>query len=247
MPLEAPCGVCVGCRTSRALGWATRARFELEDHKHAHFVTLTYTDDTLPGPSLKWEDLRNFWKSLRKHQSVRYLACGEYGEQTNRPHFHAVIFGLHLVDLVPWDHRQKVSAWLDKVWGFGQVFVGEANPATAAYTAGYTAKKLRGISTPAGLEPEDIRVSTKPALGSCWALKHASELIHDRIPLAPGRFAPVPKHILQLLKEDHPTIYRAIKARRRARAEAAAMDKNRPSYLSVEANLLARQRRRDNY
>lgn len=233
----APCGVCVGCRASKASGWATRARLELETTSPAYFLTMTYSDDKLPGASLVPEHLKDFWKRVRKSSKCRYLACGEYGSDNNRPHYHAITFGLEFNDLVVWDSRLKVSKWLDEKWTHGACFIGEATSQSAAYVAGYTAKKLAVEKYPEGVYPPFLRVSTKPALGSTWALAHATELLRDALPIAPGRTAPVPKHILTLLEESHPAIYRSIKALRRARASAIESNGNRPSHISLEAIL----------
>lgn len=239
-PRLVPCGACVGCRASQAAQWATRARLELETTSPAFFLTMTYDDDHLPGPSLVWEDLRNFWKRLRKDAPLRYLACGEYGEETNRPHYHAILFGVRLTDLVPWDARLSISPYLERKWALGRVFVAEANTATASYVAGYTAKKLRDASYPDGILPPDIRVSTKPALGWTWAEAHSHELVHDRLPVGPGRVVPVPRQILKLLEDTHPHVWRAIKALRARKAAVQEANPNRPSYIDVEKNLTQR-------
>ena len=65
-------------------------------HPHNAYITLTYNDDHLPANgSLQPRDLQLFWKRLRKARTpgIRYYACGEYGDQTARPHYHAIIFG----------------------------------------------------------------------------------------------------------------------------------------------------------
>lgn len=62
------------------------------------FITLTYSDEYLPpNSSLRKTDLQKFFKRLRKNllgRKIKYYACGEYGSRTNRPHYHAIIFGL---------------------------------------------------------------------------------------------------------------------------------------------------------
>ena len=61
------------------------------------FLTLTYDDDHLPpNGSLVKSDLQKFFKRLRKNsgKKMAYFACGEYGEQTARCHYHVILFGL---------------------------------------------------------------------------------------------------------------------------------------------------------
>jgi hypothetical protein len=53
--------------------------------------------------SISKRHLQLFLKRLRKHynvQGIKYLASGEYGGKLDRPHYHLVIFGLPLSDLV---------------------------------------------------------------------------------------------------------------------------------------------------
>lgn len=93
-----PCGKCLSCRIAKAREWSARLMHELAYWNSAVFVTLTYSDKYLPeNRSLRKADLQKFFKRLRKglHGApIKYFACGEYGEHTARPHYHAIIFGL---------------------------------------------------------------------------------------------------------------------------------------------------------
>lgn len=131
--MQLPCGGCLGCRTAKAKGWAVRCLLEADDHECASFTTLTYSDDRLP-PTLQKRDLSLFLKRLRKkaRSRIRFFASGEYGEQTFRPHYHAVLFGVSVAE----------SDRVDRAWGMGLTKTVAATPASIAYVAGYTAKKL---------------------------------------------------------------------------------------------------------
>lgn len=98
------------------------------------FLTLTYADENLPeNNQLSKRDCQLFLKRLRKKQSkhttqkVRYYLCGEYGEETNRPHYHALIFNV------------KKSIWLeiDDLWKLGQIKIGTCTEASIHYTTKY--------------------------------------------------------------------------------------------------------------
>ena len=69
-----------------------RCMHEAQMHECNCFVTLTY--EVAPR-SLQYEDFQKFLKRLRKNsgKAVRYFACGEYGEEGGRPHFHALPLG----------------------------------------------------------------------------------------------------------------------------------------------------------
>lgn len=114
--IEVPCGNCVSCRLNYSRVWADRCLLEAQYHSSAYFVTLTYSDrfvfrsqyvcdrtgEVLEALSLRKRDFQLFMKRLRKKfsdQKIRFFACGEYGSETFRPHYHAILFGLKLDDL----------------------------------------------------------------------------------------------------------------------------------------------------
>ena len=69
-------------------------------HEKNCFITLTYDDENLPpGGTLVVQDYQAFVKRLRARispQKLRYYFVGEYGDpkNTERPHYHAAIFGI---------------------------------------------------------------------------------------------------------------------------------------------------------
>ena len=121
---------------------------ELADYDDAMFLTLTYNDDNLPpNASLVKADLQKFFKRLRKRlgdRKIRYFACGEYGDQTQRPHYHAIIFGLSLRD----DDKQIViDSWDKMSWHVPEIrrkAFGLVEPDSIAYVAQYVDKKYTG-------------------------------------------------------------------------------------------------------
>ena len=97
-----PCGQCIGCRLERSRQWAVRCMYEASLHTCNSFLTLTYDDDHIRWSPVTGEqtlykrDLQLFMKRLRKHLEplkVRFFACGEYGDNTYRPHYHVILFG----------------------------------------------------------------------------------------------------------------------------------------------------------
>lgn len=121
---------------------------EAQLHDQNCFITLTYNDENLPEfGTLQKPHLQDFFKRLRKQRgSFRYYACGEYGEDTDRAHYHACIFGLDFHDKIQFkrtgDHWLYLSDELTEIWGHGHTSVGELTFETAAYTARYVTKKL---------------------------------------------------------------------------------------------------------
>lgn len=128
--MRLPCGSCIGCRMARAREWALRCTLELGSHERTRWCTLTYDDDHLP-PTLSKRHLSGFVKRLRaRGERVRFFACGEYGERTQRAHYHAILFGL------------RDDACVQACWSQGHTRVDPVSPAAISYVAGYCAKKV---------------------------------------------------------------------------------------------------------
>lgn len=132
--LIVPCGRCPECRAKWRTQLAQRVRWELEKYKHnCCFITLTVNDycidEVFPNRSLQHDYFQLFMKRLRRHLEyhgfkgkIKYLMCGEYGENENhRPHFHAILFGWKPEDL-RYDGKSKkgytqyVSELLQRLW-----------------------------------------------------------------------------------------------------------------------------------
>lgn len=129
-----PCGKCIMCRKGKVNEWAYRLCLEKSIWKDASFITLTYNEENLPENGLLVKsDLQKFFKRLRKYVDVRYFACGEYGSQFGRPHYHAIVFGLNYknVDLV------------EKTWKKGFVKVLPFQEKSAFYVAKYCTKSFQ--------------------------------------------------------------------------------------------------------
>ena len=127
--IQIPCGKCIGCRLEYSRQWANRCMLELQYHDSAYFVTLTYNEEHVPRTglhgemSLRKRDFQLFMKRLRKKYSddrIRFYAAGEYGTTTQRPHYHAILFGLHLDDLQVYKSKDSfkyfTSPGLQRVW-----------------------------------------------------------------------------------------------------------------------------------
>ncbi|WNK14085.1 MAG: replication initiator protein [Microvirus sp.] len=123
-----------------------RMYHELGNHQNSIFVTLTYDDNNIPeNDSLCKRDLQLFIKRLRKisPNKIKYFAVGEYGDTTDRPHYHLIIFGLSLSS----EHKKLILKTWDKCeWSPERIRAsfGLAEPFSIQYVAGYIHKKLSG-------------------------------------------------------------------------------------------------------
>lgn len=220
---QIPCGRCVGCKLELSRQWAVRCMHEAQMHESSYFVLLTYDDDHLPSDySLNHRDFQLFMKKLRKTgQSVRYYMCGEYGERTSRPHYHACLFGLRLDDLDFWKntdsgHRLYVSKFLTDTWGLGKVEIGMVTFESAAYVARYCVKAVTDPGSEWVVDPDSgelferkreyTRMSLKPGIGATWFAKYKSEVFPlDRV-VARGREMKPPKYYDRLLEKETGTV-----------------------------------------
>jgi len=144
--LLVPCGKCIACRISRVAEWTTRMMHQLEESKVGCFITLTYANDFLPkGGTLDKKELQLFMKRLRKFlepTKVKYYACGEYGDEENRPHYHIALFGWQ-PDLKKMRKHGRYweSLELNPIWPYGNNTVGTLTKDSCQYVAGYMKKK----------------------------------------------------------------------------------------------------------
>lgn len=195
-PLELPCGQCIGCRLERSRQWAVRCMHEAQLYLDNSFVTLTYSEDHLPNWStLVKRHFQLFMKRLRKtHPGVRFFHCGEYGDTTNRPHYHALLFNCFFSDrelykVTAQGHSLYTSKELDRLWGLGACWIGAVTFESAAYVARYCVKKITGDAASAAYEvidpitgeigrkePEYATMSRRPGIGAGWYEKFRSEV-----------------------------------------------------------------------
>lgn len=170
--LKLPCGQCVGCRLERSRQWAVRCMHEASMHAHNCFITLTYNDENVPI-SLRYKDFQDFMKRLRQwakrrgFPKVRFYMCGEYGEQNDRAHFHACLFGFDFPDKQPLRQLGVStlfrSAVLDSLWPYGYSSIGEVTFESAAYVARYIMKKITGGMVPSSDDVTKLVHSVDPA------------------------------------------------------------------------------------
>lgn len=184
--LEFGCGQCMPCRINKRRLWTARLMMESYCHAHSAFVTLTYNDEHLPaGGSLSPADLRDFLKRLRYFHTkpIRYFAVGEYGDETQRAHYHLIVFGLEELTL-EYNAKKTGMAFRSKAigeaWGDrGFYTVRSFTPSAAEYAAGYCLKKLDKADDPRyltdGRHSEFTRMSRKPGLGYYFAKEIAKQ------------------------------------------------------------------------
>lgn len=203
--LTVPCGKCTACRIHRSREWAIRCLHELSYHKEACFLTLTYNNENLPeGGSIGKEELQKFFRRLRKSlapRRIKYLACGEYGDQFGRPHYHAIIFGLGLDDSIfklieVTKKGVKVSM---EEWTKGFVYGGSVTYESARYVAGYVQKKQTGASAIVYGDKERPFQLVSQGIGRNWCLDKVGYLMQDLSLTVNGQKMSIPRYYTKIL------------------------------------------------
>lgn len=229
---------------------------ESKTHRDNCYITLTYDDKNLPvNGSLNLCDMRNFWKRFRKSISpntVRYFQVGEYGDEGNRPHHHACVFGYEFPDQVPignsgTDKPMFTSALLSKLWGKGRCTVQLLNYASAAYVARYNLKKINGIGAKGhyervdsngeltiNLKPEYATMSRRPGIGAKFYERYKTDIFPSDQVVINGKIQSPPSFYLRLLEKENPEMLATIKKNRQLKADLHEEDQTDSRLLTRE-------------
>lgn len=273
-PLELPCGQCMGCRLERSRQWAMRCIHEASMHDDNCFITLTYNAENLPPDgSLIKSDYQKFMKKLRRKyvryakdkngksypiNPIRFYHCGEYGDEFNRPHYHAILFGFNFDDWVylfdsPAGNPIYMSPTLEKLWGKGFVTIGTVTFESAGYVARYCMKKINGplkdqINEKTGLKhyeryndftgeisevlPEYATMSNRPGIGHSWISSYRSDVYPKDFTTIRGMRMKPPKYYDRYLEQIDVEMYDEIKNGRQL--DAYLSDENSSARLSAK-------------
>lgn len=268
LPVTIPCGQCIGCRLEYSRQWAMRILHESSLYEDNLFLTLTYRDEDLPAyDSLCLRDWQLFMKRLKKRhggRKIRFYQCGEYGETTHRPHFHAILFDFDLKDkkLLKYTETKKplyTSALLDEVWEKGDCYIGDVTFESAAYCGRYVMKKLTGArkSEYGSRVPEFSTQSRRPGIGKPWLEKWKSDVFPLDFCIINGQKVRVPKYYDALVKGEetplghwgvdhtgypvwYPDVKRTETEHRRGKRKRSAIkhsDENTPERLAVREEI----------
>ena len=256
LPLELGCGQCIPCRLRWSRSWAARADAEARvTVLPCYTVTLTYDEEHLPWgggsrSTLCLRDVQTFHKRVRFAVGpFRHLTAGEYGDRTQRAHYHSVMFGVALPDVKPWKEsrsglRMFRSSMLEKLWGHGLVSLQPFSLDGAEYVAKYVLKAVKGQAADAAYSDREAPffiMSRRPGLGAEayekfkeeWSLtgemgistRKGSEVI------------PLPAFYMARIREDFPERYEVLRARRAVLARESALCEAPHAEENLMANL----------
>lgn len=264
-----PCGQCMECRIKKSKDLAQRALAESLCHEENYFLTLTYDDEHLPIRNcvsrltgdvgvysyLEREHLDKFVKDLRRWidyhcdgSTFMCFPCGEYGSETGRAHFHAILFGIPLakygnIEVVKDVHfngrtySYLTSPVIEKIWGKGFITLAEVNYETCAYVSRYVTKKMIGRSedeyqylcSELGVPPQPREfhgAPKRPGMGLRFYQEHKDEIYKlDEIILPGGKKLQPCEYYDKKYDLDNPEHLKAIKDARKQRAALSNMNK----------------------
>jgi len=226
---------------------------ELQLHEASSFVNLTYDNEHVPV-SLEHRDFQLFMKRLRfarRPTKISYYMCGEYGDRTYRPHFHAILFGIGFSDKTyyqksPAGHDLYTSKELHRYWTAGNATIGEVTFESAAYVARYVLKKQdknknerkgERIDADSGeiyeVKREYARMSLNPAIGKNWIKKFHNEVYPNDYVISRATKAKPPRYYDNYLKRTQPDLHETVTLQRKANA-LTRKDDNTPERLAVK-------------
>lgn len=133
-----PCSRCAMCLQTKRQSWLFRLTHESRNQMMpAFFLTLTYNEKHVPRlkgkRTLYFRHVQLFFKRLRKSGALlKYVAVGEYGTLTGRPHYHVILWTTASTELI----SQK--------WHYGNVHFGTLTNASILYTLKYIIQPKQG-------------------------------------------------------------------------------------------------------
>lgn len=269
-----PCRKCLPCRLNIAREKALRAIHEASQHEYNIFLTLTYNNENVPQ-KLEYAHFRAFIKSLRQHIArdfqkqvnnnpklknitmtearktayLSYMVTGEYGDETKRPHWHAIIYNYRPRDTKQWrksetGHQIYTSQTLSKIWNKGYIEYGNVTMDSAGYVARYSAKKLcHGQDGTHKYDPIH-QTSTKRAMGKTWIEKYYKQTFaHGYCSLKDGTRTKIPRYYEDWFKQTHPDQYIEYYEGKKQEIIQKQQQKSRKEEINFISTIMNKQRK----
>jgi len=232
MAVDVPCGKCDGCRADRSMAWSIRCYQEASLHARNSFLTLTYDDEHLPEDGkIHKPALQGFFRGLRNAGYVlRYFACGEYGDQTRRPHYHALIFGQDFLSSKNLQLSDDLYSNPDvnEIWGQGRVVCAPVTMAACCYVAGYVDKKVGDVDT-------FSLMSRRPGIGKECITKYFDDVVRTGSVVVEGKELPVPQRYMAWMEEE----LKGVKADRLRKVQERKKERG---YFELDRELRAKEK-----
>lgn len=163
--IKIPCGKCKACLENQKKLFFDKNLLELQTAKTAYFITLTYEINPISTSIL---DLKNFIIKLKKYfynnyklKNIHYFGATEYGDKTNRPHAHILIYNIPITetDYKLFNIKPKLKYITTKklnedyfsekvirnLWGKGNITISPINESRILYITNYISKSFNKL------------------------------------------------------------------------------------------------------
>ena len=156
--LQVRCRRCPNCIDTRKSNLTFRLKEEVNASLHAHFVTLTYSDDNLTinengVADLNYKDVQLFIRKIRNdavrkynwQEKIKYYALGEYGPKNLRPHWHLIFFNLppDFTESIQKHYKEHyTNTAFNEAWEKGITTIAPVTTGRILYVSGYVQKHL---------------------------------------------------------------------------------------------------------
>lgn len=145
-----PCNHCVLCNDRRRRQFMLRCEAEAQMSTAVPlFITFTYDNRFLPKCGVSVREFQLFLKRFRiayyrKYGftlDLRYIACGEYGSMSGRPHYHAIFFNVNIDRSKPtFRSFRDLYELLYSCWKFGKIKAKRCDTGAIGYVCKYMTK-----------------------------------------------------------------------------------------------------------
>lgn len=183
-----PCGQCELCQSASRTEKSVLVQLHcLSYERMPLFIGLTYNDSHLVfgrcgNPTLYRPHLSEFIKRYKRNYSLTcdrftYVACGEYGDTYQRPHYHAIFFGDDKLHELWLKDVHFAEDFLTDEWQHGYVDINEAQWSGIHYVTKYCLKD--GQDVPQG-SVKPFFVSSN-GIGIAWLKSTEAALIRRKL------------------------------------------------------------------
>lgn len=225
------CGRCRACRRNKSREWSFRVFVESLSYSDTIFMRLSYDDVHLPKsdkgyPTLVKSHLSDFMKRLRYYVGkCRFYACGEYGEQTHRPHYHVILYGVspdNPVFSAKYTYKGVTTATC-KAWPYGEVTLADVTIKSCHYVAKYMQKRKTGALAKQyfdkyGELPEFGLMSRRPGLGYDYLKKNETLIKRRGYLMLKGHKVPLSRYYIDKMFDKTTDEYADFSATRLSRS-----------------------------
>jgi hypothetical protein len=170
------------------------------------------------------------------YRTIKYYACGEYGDRLGRPHYHAVILGydfadkeiIHKANVKHWKNKFKTgtdndlykSQFLEEIWPYGFNTIGEVTMHSAGYVARYTMKKIYGDLADDhynGKTPEFALMSK--GIGKQWIKRFRTDCYPKDYVTYKGKKIKIPRYYDNITEQTNPKLIEEVRKKRQEKSD----------------------------